>query len=153
MEAIWEGQGELRWSMEQLADDALDAAGIELDPRGYLVALPHRGDGSVLLEPADAPVDLTMLGEPLGSGGPDDPGAPDPRLGALAAAAEPASSDDLTPRLETALTDEERALVVGTGRIVGEHLVVPVLALARDPWEQLSRFTRDHVGGERVPTC
>lgn len=153
MEAIWEGQGELRWSMEQLADDALDAAGIELDPRGYLVALPRRGDGSVLLEPADAPVDLTMPGEPLGSGEPDDPGAPDPRPGALAAAAEPASTDDLTPRLETALTDEDRALVVGTGRIVGEHLVVPVLALARDPWEQLPRFTRDHVGGERVPTC
>ena len=76
MEAIWEGQGELRWSMEQLADDALDAAGIELDPRGYLVALPRRGDGTLLLEPADAPVDLTMLGEPTDPVSPTTPERP-----------------------------------------------------------------------------
>lgn len=60
---MWGGQRELRWSMEKLADDALDRAGVELDPRGYLVGLPLDEDAHdpVLVEPDRDAFDVSLL--------------------------------------------------------------------------------------------
>ena len=67
MGKMWEGQRELRWSMERIADDALDRAGVELDPRGFLVGLPETDPTlPVLVEPPRASFAVEDLGDLLG---------------------------------------------------------------------------------------
>ena len=59
---MWDGQADLRWSMEQLADEALDRAGVELDARGFLVGLPEHDPGlPVVIEPSRRAFDVTGL--------------------------------------------------------------------------------------------
>ena len=59
---VWDGQHELRWSIERIADEALDRAGVELDPRGYLIGIPDGDDAlPVLVEPQRDAFDVTRL--------------------------------------------------------------------------------------------
>ena len=59
---MWDGQHELRWSIERIADEALDRAGVELDPRGYLIGIPDGDDAlPILVEPQRDAFDLAQL--------------------------------------------------------------------------------------------
>ena len=52
--------------MERLADEALDRAGVELDPRGFLIGFPVDGSDAVLIEPERNAFDVEPLAGLLG---------------------------------------------------------------------------------------
>lgn len=125
-QTVQEGLARLRWSMERLCDEALDRAGVELDPRAYLVAVPEDPALPVRTEPGDAPFDSGVLEE---------------------LRARPA---DVAAVLARACTSDDRTVVSGSTQQVGDLQVTPVLAPVRDAWEQLPRLTRDTVDGSVV---
>ena len=58
---MWEHQAGFRWSLEQLANEVLDRAGANVDPRAYLIGF--RDNGQVTVEPARGHFDRDILAE------------------------------------------------------------------------------------------
>lgn len=148
---IWEGQGALRWSMEQLADEALDRSGIELDPRGFLVGLPETDlDLPVVIEPTRRAFDTTGLDKLMRQADRrfarlDDPDAMDDSLSEAArehfraALLEGVRRDIVVDALTAAARFDDRTVCVGMSVVVGDYRVFPVLAVRSEPWESLHR--------------
>lgn len=176
---LWDEQGELRWSMERLADEALDRAGVEFDPRGFLVGFPvNDTSGPVAIVPNRKAFDPTHL-----VGLMDDA---DTRFetqrrstcpAASAAELVTGNSTGVTPPVQhwhpehylTALLEgcrrqvvrealcaaarfDDRTIFVGMSVVVGDHRVFPVLAVLSDPWNDLPKLSTTTIDGFAVAT-
>ena len=60
---LWEGQATYRRSLEQVANDVLDAAGTGLDARAFVVGIPLDRDADVVVEPARGHFDRTIVAQ------------------------------------------------------------------------------------------
>lgn len=153
---MFDGQADLRWSMEQLADEAFERAGLDLDARGYLIGLPEADPAApVAVEPSRRAFDLTALDHALETAQQQFEQLP-----------EPTHQDDFTAsalygaaRLEAcrrhvvaaALTDgarsTDRVVRVGLSVVVGSHRVFPVLAIDRAAMGGLPRLAPHQASG------
>ncbi len=141
---MWGEQAGFRWSLEQLADDVLDRAGASVDPRGYLLGFSTSGE--VWIEPNRGHYDLNRLTDALERA--------DQRFrrsrarreadddAELAAAETRALRTVVAERLDAACRAGGREHFVGIGVPVGDWLVLPVVALQSDPWNDLARLRR-----------
>lgn len=164
MGKMWEGQRELRWSMERIADDALDRAGVELDPRGFLVGLPETDPTlPVLVEPPRASFAVEDLGDLLGDADRlyarqlkkqdlDDDASEEHREHHRAALLEGCRRQVVADALHHAAKFDDRAVVVGMSCVVGDYRVFPVLAVTEDSWDELPSLTSSNVDGHPVDT-
>lgn len=160
MATMWAGQRDLRWSMERIADEALDRAGVELDPRGYLVGLPESDpELPVVVEPPRASFDVSELGDLLDRSdrlfarqrtkrGIDEGDAAAEHQ--LAALLEGCRRQVVGEALTEAARFDGRRVLVGISVVVGEYRVFPVLAVLEDVWEDLPSLSRTHVDGLSV---
>lgn len=159
---MWEGQRDLRWSMERLADEALDRAGIELDPRGFLVGLPSDGSAKqIVIEPTRRAFDLDGLDGLLVRAdelfeAQDDPAAmpsdPAAQEHWRAALLEGCRRQTVVEALTEAARFDDRELFVGMSVVVGHYRVFPVLAVRSDRWSDLACLNRDEIGALPVDT-
>ena len=164
---MWDGQHELRWSIERIADEALDRAGVELDPRGYLIGIPDGDDAlPVLVEPQRDAFDVTRLenlhphftslfeerrARMCPSRTDDESTAtwhPDHYLAALR---EGCRRDVMREALTRAATFDDRVVHVGISIVVGDYRVFPVLAVLRDPASEVPRLRTTLADGLGVP--
>ncbi|GAA4896292.1 diadenylate cyclase [Tessaracoccus lubricantis] len=146
---LWEGQARFRRSLEQVANDVLDAAGVDIDPRAFLVALPISPDGDVLVEPQRGHFDRTILKQAstlatrrlnkLVRDGELD----DDSQAHLAALESRTRRRVVADKLDAAARATGRVHFVGLGVRIGEHLAFPVLALHADPWQELPQLPDD----------
>ena len=158
--AMWEGQQELRWSMERVVDEALDRAGVELDPRGFLVGLPvdesENAAVPVLIEPSRDAFDVGALAHLLRAADAlfaekrralcpaqpqDEPDASWHPEHYLAALREGCRRQVVTEALTGAAQFDGRTVCVGLSVVVGAHRVFPVLAVLAEPWADLPKLT------------
>lgn len=162
---MFEHQAELRWSMERLADEALDRCGVELDPRGFLVGIPELDPGlPVRIEPRRRAFDVDKVEGVL-----DDIDARlKRRLGELAqedvpeeleeqeyfqrAVLEGCRREAVVDALQVAARFTDRTVCVGMSVVVGAYRIFPVLAVLTEPWEELPGLVSDSVDGLGVPT-
>src|SRR5699024_9209988 len=151
---------ELRWSMERLADEALDRAGVELDPRGFLVGLPEEDhDLPIRLEPARRAFDLLALRGLMDRAdelfaeqeGRDDVAeelrAQDHYREAVM---EGCRRQIVAEALTKAARFTGRTVVIGMSVVVGDYRVFPVLAVQTEPWEELPSLASTQVDGLSV---
>ncbi|MDO5534739.1 MAG: DNA integrity scanning protein DisA nucleotide-binding domain protein [Propionibacteriaceae bacterium] len=149
MAEMWEHQAGFRWSLEQLADEVLDRAGANVDPRAYLIGF--RDSGEVTVEPPRGHFDREILADALErceqrfrrskarrEAG-DDPAA-------LAAAESLVRREVLAERLDEASRAGERVHFAGIGVQIGAWFVVPVLAIHAEHWNDLARLRRTPAG-------
>lgn len=157
---MWEGQRELRWSMERLADEALDRAGVELDPRGFLVGLPEEDhDLPIRLEPARRAFDLLALRGLMDRADelfaeqeerddvPEELRAQDHYREAVM---EGCRRQIVVEALTKAARFTGRTVVIGMSVVVGDYRVFPVLAVQTEPWEELPSLASTQVDGLSV---
>ena len=146
---LWDGQARFRRSLEQVADDVLDAAGVDLDPRAFIVALPVESDGDVLVEPQRGHFDRAVLKQAstlatrrfnklVRDNGFDEDS--DAHLAALEARTRRRAVAD---KLDAAARASGRIHFVGLGVRIGDHIAFPVLALQADPWQELPQLPDD----------
>ena len=146
---MWEHQAGFRWSLEQLANEVLDRAGANVDPRAYLIGF--RDNGQVTVEPARGHFDRDILADALDraqqrfarskarrEAGDDE--------NALAAAESYVRREVLAEKLGEAARTVGRQHFAGIGVPIGEWFVVPVLAIHADPWNDLARLRRTPAG-------
>lgn len=160
--SMFEGQHDLRWSMERLADEALDRAGVELDPRGFLVGLPLEDapeDLPIAIEPARRAFALDGLGELMGKAdglyldqleGDNTPDAGEAHEHYLAALREGCRRQVVVEALTQAARFDNRTVCVGMSVVVGHYRVFPVLAVLTEPWEELATLSSTTVDGLSV---
>ncbi|MGX5692693.1 hypothetical protein ACWKWA_05900 [Dermacoccus abyssi] len=176
--SLWGDQGELRWSMERLADEALDRAGVELDPRGFLIGFPVDGSDAVLIEPERNAFDVEPLAGLLAradalfaerrrttcpafcpearsvqAGAPhpaDEEWHPEHYLTALL---EGCRRQVLLEALDTAARFDDRRLFVGMSVVVDDHRVFPVLAVLSEPWAELPKLSTTTIDGFDAAAC
>lgn len=152
---MWDGQSDLRWSMERLADEALDRAGIELDPRGFLIGIPEDdADRPVVIEPSRRAFDTDGLGRVLVTAQRrfdrlPQPTEPDVALSDHyhAARLEGCRREALAAALTKAARFEDRTVCVGLSVRVGDYRVFPVLAVRSRPWREVNRLHRNTIDG------
>ncbi len=146
---LWDGQARFRRSLEQVANDVLDAAGVDLDPRAFVVALPLNPDGDVMIEPQRGHFDRAVLKQAralatrrfnklVRDNDLDDDS--DAHLAALESLTRRRAVAD---KLDAAARAGGRVHFVGLGVTIGEHLAFPVLALQADPWQELPQLADD----------
>lgn len=146
---LWDGQARFRRSLEQVANDVLDAAGADLDPRAFVVALPLAPGGDVMVEPQRGHFDRAVLKQagPLATrrfnkllreGNVEDDN--DAHLAALESLTRRRAVAD---KLNSAARASGRIHFVGLGVSIGDHLAFPVLALQSDPWQELPQLDDD----------
>lgn len=156
----WQGQQELRWSMERLADEALDRAGLELDPRGFIIGLPIGDtDREVLIEPDRHDFDTTKLNAttPLAdehyAGEVDEFRADHPHRDNehyLAAREEGGRRQAMQAALTAAARFHDRSVCVGISVVVGEYRFFPILAVLSESWDDVAKLGRTTVDGLHV---
>lgn len=146
---MWGEQAGFRWSLEQLANEVLDRAGANIDPRAYLVGF--KPDGAVTVEPARGHFDRELLADTLEKAeqryrrskakreAGDDPTA-------LAAAESLVRRQVMAEKLDEASRVAGRIHFAGIGVPVGDWLVVPVVAIHGDHWNDLARLRRTPAG-------
>lgn len=153
---MWDGQDELRWSMEQLADEALERAGVDLEARGFLVGLPEDDqDLPVIIEPSRRAFDVQGLDGLMTEARSLFDDLPDPEEDDEftasdhydAARLEGCRRQVVTDALTTSSRLANRTMRVGLSVVVGQYRVFPVLAVRRDALETLPRLDREQVGG------
>ncbi len=153
---MWDGQADLRWSMEQLADEALDRAGVDLDARGFLVGLPEADESlPVLIEPSRRAFDVTGLETLLGSAQRQFDALPEPMEQDEFTASEHYDAARLEGCRRQVVTDAltngarfaDRTLRVGLSVVVGSYRVFPVLAFRESSLEALPRLHRHQASG------
>lgn len=143
---MWEQQAGFRWSLEQLANEVLDRAGANIDPRAYLVGF-HRTEDRISIEPPRGHYDRDLLGDALErsdqrfrrSAARREAGE-DPT--ALQAAESLVRRQVLAERLAESSRAGERVHFAGIGVDVGEFFVVPVISIHGDHWNDLARLRR-----------
>lgn len=146
---LWDGQARFRRSLEQVANDVLDAAGVDLDPRAFVVALPLESDGEVMVEPQRGHFDRSVLklastlatrrfNKLVREGDLDEDNAA--HLAALESLTRRRAVAD---KLNAAARASGRVHFVGLGVTIGDHLVFPALALQADPWNELPQLNDD----------
>ncbi|MCE1178213.1 MAG: hypothetical protein LWW86_04175 [Micrococcales bacterium] len=156
-DVVWRGLGDLRWSMERLADEALDRAGLELDPRGFIIGFPlEPGEEPIRIEPSRRQFEMSPLegamerAEELFAQHEDQALAPDeeePREHYLAALLEGCRRQVVADALTEAARFEDRTVCVGISVVVGTYRVFPVLAVATETWESRAMLSSTAVGG------
>lgn len=160
-QTMFEGQHELRWSMERLADEALERAGVHLDPRGFLVGLPLKSspERRIVIEPARRAFNTEGLGELMGRAEElyqrqlehestrDETTAPEHYLAALK---EGCRREVVVEALTEAARFQDRTVCVGMSVVVGHFRVFPVLAVLSDPWRELPSLSTKSVDGFSV---
>lgn len=147
--------------MERLADEALDRAGVEFDPRGFLVGFPvDEPDGPVAIEPHRDAFDTTRLVGLMDDAdalfearrratcpaatatppadAPDEGWHPEHYLTALR---EGCRRHVVREALTAAARFDDRTIFVGASVVVDEHRVFPVLAVLSDPWGDLPKLS------------
>ena len=153
---MWDGQADLRWSMEQLADEALDRAGVELDARGFVVGLPEHDSGlPVVIEPSRRAFDVAGLDGLMEAAQRQFEALPEPEEQDEftasehydAARLEGCRRQVLAEALTTGARFADRTLRVGLSVVVGEYRVFPVLAVRKAALESLPRLHRHQAGG------
>lgn len=153
---MWSGQSELRWSMERLADDALDRSGIELDPRGFLIGLPeHDEDLPIKIEPSRRAFDLDhldgLMRKALRRYRRRVTTVPEDEVHQRAALLEACRREIVVEALTTAARFDDRTVCVGLSVVVGDYRVFPVLAVRTEPWEDIHRLRPLTVDGLALP--
>lgn len=145
MAHVWEHQAGFRWSLEQLANEVLDRAGANIDPRGYLVGFHPSGE--VTVEPPRGHFDRDALADALAAAeqrfrrsrarreAGDDPDA-------LAAAESMVRRQVLSERFTEAARAGERVHFAGIGVHVADWFVVPLITIHSDHWDDLARLRR-----------
>ncbi len=143
---MWEHQAGFRWSLEHLANEVLDRAGANIDPRAYLVGF-HRTEGRISIEPPRGHYDREVLADALERADQrfrrsaarreagDDPVA-------LQAAESQVRRQVLAERLAEASRAGERVHFAGIGVEVGDFFVVPAVSIHADHWNDLARLRR-----------
>ena len=146
---LWEGQATYRRSLEQVANDVLDAAGAGLDARAFVVGLPLDRDADVVVEPARGHFDRAVVAQSVTLGTrrfnrllrEDESAEGSPvYLAALEARTRRRAVAD---KLDAAARAGGRIHFVGVGVTVGDHSVFPVLALQEDQWRELPQLPDD----------
>lgn len=146
---LWEGQAGYRRSLEQVANDALDAAGVDLDVRAFVVGIPLDNDRGVVVEPARGHFDRSIVSQSTTLGTrrfnkllrDDSPDTDSPvYLAALEARTRRRAVAD---KLDSAARANGRIHFVGVGVKIGDHTVFPVLALQEDQWKELPQLPDD----------
>lgn len=146
---LWDGQARFRRSLEQVANDVLDAAGADLDPRAFVVALPLDTDGEVMVEPQRGHFDRAVLKQAsalatrrfnklVRDNSLDEEG--EAHLAALESLTRRRAVAD---KLDAAARASGRVHFVGLGVTIGEHMAFPVLALQADQWQELPQLDED----------
>lgn len=146
---LWDGQARFRRSLEQVANDVLDAAGVDIDPRAFVVALPLNAEDDVLVEPQRGHFDRAILKQAstlatrrfnriLRENDLDDDS--EAHLAALESRTRRRAVAD---KLDSAARATGRVHFVGVGVKILEHMVFPVLALQADPWRELPQLADD----------
>lgn len=162
---MFEHQAELRWSMEHLADEALDRAGIELDPRGFLVGIPE-DDGSlpVLIEPRRRAFAVDQVGGVLDDiderfqrrmrelAAEDVPAELEEQEHYRSAVLEGCRRDAVVDALQQAARFTDRTVRVGMSVVVGDYRIFPVLAVLTEAWDDLDQLQVAEVDGLAVGT-
>lgn len=161
---MFDNQAELRWSMERLADEALTRAGIELDPRGFLVGIPEEDpDLPVRIEPRRRAFDLEQLDGVLDDIGSrlrrrlaqlerqDIPDELEEQEYFRDAVLEGCRREAVGEALRAASRADDRTAVVGLSVVVGAYRIFPVLAVLTEAWEEQPRLKVDSVDGLSVP--
>ncbi len=146
---LWEGQATYRRSLEQVANDALDAAGFDLDVRAFVVGIPLENDGGVVVEPARGHFDRSIVAQSTYLGTrrfnrllrEDAPETDSPvYLAALEARTRRRAVAD---KLDSASRASGRIHFVGVGVTIEDHTVFPVLALQGEQWKELPQLPDD----------
>lgn len=161
--SMFEGQHDLRWSMERLADEALERAGVELDPRGFLVGLPLDDapkELPIAIEPARRAFALGELGELMEEAdvvfqqqiaeADDLPDEDEGREHYLAALREGSRRQVVVEALTRAARFDNRTVCVGMSVVVGQYRVFPVLAVLSEPWDELPALSETTIDGLSV---
>lgn len=146
---LWEGQATYRRSLEQVGNDALSAAGVDLDVRAFVVGVPLGSDGAVVVEPSRGHFDREIVAQATQLGTRRfnrllrdegiDTDSPVYRAALEARTRRRAVAD----KLNTAARANGRIHFVGVGVTIGEHLVFPVLGLQKDQWDELPSLPDD----------
>ncbi len=145
---LWEGQATYRRSLEQVANDVLDAAGAGLDVRAFVVGLPQDRDADVVVEPARGHFDRTIVAQSMILGTRRfnrllrEDEAADGSPVYLAALEARTRRRAVADKLDAAARATGRIHFVGVGVTVGDHTVFPVLALQED-LEELPQLPDD----------
>lgn len=146
---LWDGQARFRRSLEQVANDVLDAAGADLDPRAFVVALPLESDGEVMVEPQRGHFDRDILKQASALATRRynklvrDNGYAEEGEAHLAALESMTRRRAVADKLNAAARASGRVHFVGLGVTIGEHMVFPVLALQADQWQELPQLDDD----------
>ncbi|AQP46125.1 hypothetical protein RPIT_10605 [Tessaracoccus flavus] len=146
---LWDGQASYRRSLEQVANDALDAAGADLDVRAFVVGIPLDSDGGVVVEPARGHFDRSIVAQSTYLGTrrfnkllrEEAPDTDSPiYLAALEARTRRRAVAD---KLDYAARANGRIHFVGVSVRIGDHSVFPVLAIQGDQWRELPQLPDD----------
>lgn len=142
-DSLWDNQHHFRWSLERLVSEALDGAGIAVDPRASLIGFPLGVPGEVVVEPLRGAFDTEPLtgvlelagrrfrGHDAQGSAPEDPSA---RTAFLNELAEHCRVLALAEALTAAARSGDRRYLVGRSAIVGDHRIFPVISVDRDVW-------------------
>lgn len=165
---IWDGQANLRWSLEQLANETLDRAGLDIDVRAYLLAFPaDDSKAEPVIEPPRGHFDRSKLttvmrlaakrhkrevkevlaSEEDGHVGPDGRIEIDELPTYLAALESRTRRRTLAEKLAAARRSPDWTFYVGLGVIIDDQQVFPVLGVPREAWQELPKL-RDDAGDE-----
>lgn len=144
-DALWPTQHEFRWSLEHLVNEALDAAGVGVDPRASLIGFPIGVPGEVVVEPLHGAFDSEPLTNVLDVAGrrfrsnekaqADAPEDPEDRSDFLNDLAEHHRVLALAEALAASARNADRTYFVGDSEIIGQHRVFPVLSVDREAWQ------------------
>ncbi|HSO70553.1 MAG TPA: hypothetical protein VLQ67_13060, partial [Arachnia sp.] len=147
---LWEGQATYRRSLEQVANDVLDAAGTGLDARAFVVGIPLDRDAGVVVEPARGHFDRAIVAQSTHLATRrfnkllrDDNATAENSPTYLAALEARTRRRAVADKLDAAARASGRIHFVGVGVTIGEHTVFPVLALQEDQWKELSQLPDD----------
>lgn len=140
-DTLFEGQYDMQWSLEHLAIAVLEAAGIDVEPRAYLVGITD--DGAVTIEPERGSFDTVVLTGVLGRAerrtiSDDDMAGAPTDSAAHAAFVERLTEQHRRVGLAEALTASARAadriVYVGRSEMVDDARVFPVITVWKDEW-------------------
>lgn len=145
---LWDGQARFRRSLEQVANDALDAAGVDLDPRAFVVGLPLTPEGAVRVEPQRGHFDRAILAQATTLANrrfnkivrDEDDELDDLHMAALESRTRRRAVAD---KLDAAARASGRVHFAGLGVTIADHIVFPVIALQADQWRELPQLPDD----------
>lgn len=161
---MWDGQASFRWSLEQLANETLDRAGMDLDVRAYLFAFPaDDSEAEPRIEPARGHFDRSKLttvmrlaakrhkrekkavlaDEQNGAYGPDGRVDAEELPTYLAALESRTRRRTLAEKLAVARRSPDWVFYVGLGVTLGSQQVFPVVGLPREAWQELPALRDD----------